>query len=140
MLQGLLKNLLGPAALLMVGALAGSFGTMKLQKPVSVPSYECPDCNCPEPSVSVQPFEVDKIKGLKSFVYNPQFSGSIQVAGVDSTALRKMIDQSMEQAFQRYMISNHKKGRKASKRLDKIDWEAIAREAADRTDKNLGLK
>lgn len=65
----------------------------------------CPDCicDCPEPpTVSVQPFEVDKIKGLRSFQYSPQFSGHISVAGVDSASVRKMITESVDAAFKKY--------------------------------------
>lgn len=56
----------------------------------------------PPPTVSVQPFEVEKIKGLREFVYSPQFTGSIEVAGVDSTSIRRMIDD----AFKRYIEAN----------------------------------
>lgn len=127
--MAVLKKLVGPLALVLVGIVAGSFGTLKLQKP---PEYKCPDCNCPEPTVSVQPFDVDKIKGLRSFVYTPQFSGSIRVAGVDSTALRKMIDASMEKAMQKYMPDQHSKRRRASLTPEEI--ERIARRARYRTD------
>lgn len=65
----------------------------------------------PEPTVSVQPFDVEKIKGVKHFEYKPEFTGSISVAGVDSTAIRKMIDASVDRAFQKYMLNDKKKRR-----------------------------
>jgi hypothetical protein len=55
----------------------------------------------PAPTVSVQPFDVEKIKGLKQFNYAPQFTGSVSVAGVDSTALRKMIDASVDRSIKK---------------------------------------
>lgn len=95
-----------------IGIAIGGFGMAKLQKPVC-PERRCPDCNCPEPTVSVQPFDVDKIKGLREFNYAPQFTGSIQVAGVDSSSIRRMIDVSVDKAFQKYMVVN-KKGRRVN--------------------------
>lgn len=149
MMTALLKKLLGPVALVLVGIVGGAFVTMKMQKPVTVPA--APDCICPEPSVSVQPFDVDKIKGVKSFVYQPQFSGSIQVAGVDSTALRKMIDKSMDEAFQRYMAKgkpalknrfrqSFKEADSAFNMLTPELIEKIAMEAADRNPNQLRLE
>lgn len=149
MITALLKKIIGPGALMLAGIVVGAFGTMKMQKPV--PKYECPDCNCPQPTVSVQPFDVDKIKGVKSFAYSPQFSGSIQVAGVDSTALRKMIDNSMDHAFKRYMNEGKKNSknrfrqsfREADSVFNRLTPELIdkiAREAAERTDQKFALK
>jgi hypothetical protein len=88
-------------------AFSGGMITMaKIQKPVEVP--ECPACNCPEPTVSVQPFDVDKVKGVKNFNYAPQFSGSISVAGLDSTAIRKMFETSINRAFDNYKIKKRR--------------------------------
>lgn len=81
----------------LVGALAGVFGMQYLDIP------DQPDCICPEPTVEVQPFEVEKIKGLRSFQYSPQFSGNISVAGVDSASIARMIDVSVDRAFKRYI-------------------------------------
>lgn len=81
----------------LVGALAGVFGMQYLEKPVVIPDQ--PDCICPEPQVQIQPIEVEKIKGLKTFTYSPQFTGSIQVAGVDSTSVRRIIEGSINRAL-----------------------------------------
>jgi len=75
--------------------------------PVAVPP--CPDCKCPEPTVAVQPFDFEgKIKGVKTINYSPQFSGSISVAGVDSTALEKMIERSMQKSFDRFNVKRRR--------------------------------
>lgn len=90
---------------LFVGGIGGIFLQQKLLSgpPVIVPECPaCPACNCPQPTVSVQPFDVDKIKGLKEFNYSPQYTGNISVNGVDSAAVRKWIEQSVEKAFQKH--------------------------------------
>lgn len=35
---------------------------------------DCPDCICP-PTISVAPFDVEKIKGVRNFTYSPSFVG-----------------------------------------------------------------
>lgn len=70
-----------------------------------VPACVCPAC--PEPTVAVQPFDVDKIKNLKSFTYSPTYSGSIQVAGVDSSSVRRWINQAVSD-----VLSDNKKQRR----------------------------
>ena len=60
----------------------------------------------PQPTVSVQPFDVDKIKGIREFNYSPQFSGSIQVSGVDSTSVRRYIREAVAIA-----LSNQKRSK-----------------------------
>lgn len=92
--------------LIAVGVTIGMVAQQKLF-PVEIP--QCPSCVCPEPAVSLQPFDVDKIKGVKSFNYSPQFSGSISVAGVDSTALRKMFDKSIDAAFEKHSGKKRKR-------------------------------
>jgi hypothetical protein len=92
----LIGNIAGYLVAVVIGVVAGIGMQQKLFAP-EIP--QCPACICPEPTVSVQPFDVDKIRGIKEFNYAPQFSGSISVAGVDSTALRKMFDKSIEAAF-----------------------------------------
>lgn len=109
----LLKTLLtkiGTPALLAAGIFAGGMFTQKKF------TRDCPDCippacNCPQPTVSVQPFDVEKIKNLKAFTYSPEFTGAISVAGVDSTAIRKYVEQAVEKAFERL---DKKKKRKIS--------------------------
>lgn len=93
--------------------LAGSLaGIAVQQKYLASPVPECPACPaciCPEPTVSVQPFEVEKIKGLREFNYAPSFTGSISVAGVDSTALRRMIDRSLAEALAKYDVKKRRR-------------------------------
>jgi hypothetical protein len=88
----------------LVAAISGFGGYIlndKLEKPI--PSCVCPQPVCPEPTVSVQPFDVEKIKGVKSFNYSPQFTGSISVAGVDSTRLKQIIQHSVDESLQKYV-------------------------------------
>lgn len=103
----ILIYIVGGAALFLLGGIAVPEILKFIHGPA--PAHVCPDCYCPEPTVSVQPFEVEKIKGLREFVYSPQFSGSISVAGVDSTALRRMIDQSMSNSFAKFLDYDKKK-------------------------------
>lgn len=69
----------------------------------------------PPPTVSVQPFDVDKIKGLKEFNYSPNYTGNIAVNGVDSSAVRRWIEQSVIRAIEKH-VPPAKKG--LFKRLD----------------------
>lgn len=121
-----MNALLGKGLVYVIVAIASGFGGYvlndRMQKPVQIPT--CPDCHCPEPTVSIQPFEVEKIKGLRNFSYNPQFSGSIRVAGVDSTALQRMIDGGIERAFARYYSTSKKA--KAPNRYTALFEEADA--------------
>lgn len=56
---------LGIPVLCVVTGIAAGMGIMKkLEKPVVIPQYECPDCNCP-PAQSV--IDIDKLKGFKNF-------------------------------------------------------------------------
>ncbi len=92
------------AAVAFVSGIA--FQVKVLDKPCPKP---CPDvhCSCPQPTVTVQPFDVHKIKNLREFVYSPSFSGNIQVNGVDSAYVRKTIDESIQRALA--PLSKHKK-------------------------------
>lgn len=102
----------------LVIAAAGVVGGIGLQqkvfnpKPVACPA--CPSCHCPEPTVSVQPFDVEKLKNIKTFTYAPDFKGSVSVAGVDSTSIRKYIEAAVNRAFeaQAQMAKPEKKKRK----------------------------
>jgi hypothetical protein len=89
----------------LASAVLAVFATLYLAKPEPVEIPACPACNCPEPTVSVQPFEVEKIKGLKSFEYSPSFTGSIAVSGVDSSSVKRYINQSVDAAFNKYVQS-----------------------------------
>lgn len=133
-----MNALLGKILIYAVVAVGSGFGGYilndKVKKPVSIPA--CPDCNCPEPTVSVQPFDVDKIKGLRAFNYAPSFTGSIKVAGVDSASISRMIEHSVDKAFQKYTT---KKGKKLiiGSTWKKTNWDSIVREAGKRTDSLL---
>lgn len=87
------------AILVVAGMVAGIFLQQKVLNPkIEIPT--CPSCSCPEPTVSVQPFDVEKIKGIKSFNYSPQYTGNISVAGVDSASVRKWIEHSVVKAIE----------------------------------------
>jgi hypothetical protein len=90
---------------LCVGGVGGMFLQHKVfsDPPVVVPDCPaCPACNCPQPTVSVQPFDVEKIKGLKEFNYSPQYTGNISVNGVDSASVRKWIENSIAKAIDKH--------------------------------------
>jgi hypothetical protein len=90
------------------GFMGGMMFQGKVLKPnIKVETVTCPEaapCICNPPAVEVQSFDVNKIKNMRSFTYAPQFQGSIQVAGVDSTALRNMIRQSIQQEFKKLKV------------------------------------
>lgn len=93
----------------------GGIGGMFLQHKVFAPKIEipaCPDCSCPEPTVSVQPFDVEKIKGLREFNYSPQFTGSVSLNGVDSAAVKRFIDEAVMRAFDKHIKGIDKKKRR----------------------------
>ncbi len=98
-----------PVLYVLAGSLAGIAVQQKyLASPA--PDYPpCPACVCPEPTVSAQPFDVKKFKGLREFNYAPSFTGSISVAGVDSTALRRMIDRSLVEALAKYDVKKRRR-------------------------------
>jgi hypothetical protein len=114
----MISALIGKFAPLLLVLCLGGVGGMFLQHkvfsdPVVVPECpSCPDCNCPNPTVSVQPFEVDKIKGLKEFIYSPQYTGNIAVNGVDSSSVHKWITQSVMRAFEKHVVTTDKKRRR----------------------------
>jgi hypothetical protein len=80
------------------------------EKPAACP--QCPSCFCPKPTVSVQPFDVEKLKNIKTFTYSPDFTGSVSVAGVDSSSIRKYIDIAVTKAFEKYIVPQEIKKRK----------------------------
>lgn len=94
----LLIKILSACLIASISALGGYMLNDKLKKPVNIP-----DCVCPEPTVSVQPFDVEKIKGVKEFNYSPQFSGAISVAGADSSRLKQIIQQSVDESLKKYL-------------------------------------
>lgn len=85
---------------LVLGVVAGIGLQQKVfDKKITFPEPKpCPACICPE-AVSVQPFDVEKIKNLRNFTYAPQFTGSVSVAGVDSTSVRKYIEGTINKHF-----------------------------------------
>ena len=97
----LLSKLGLPVLVAVVSFIGGiTFQAKYLDKPC--PSVKCPsipDCICNPPAVSIQPFDVNKIKNLKNFSYSPNFSGSISVSGVDSGFVKKAIDESITRAL-----------------------------------------
>lgn len=104
MLTWISSKLLAPLLILLFGMGAGIGIQQKVFNPRHTPApLPCPDCNCPAQAVSVQPFEVEKIKNLKAFTYSPAFTGSISVAGVDSTAIKRYIDQAVIKAFEAHV-------------------------------------
>lgn len=105
MLTWLSSKLLAPLLILSGGIVSGIAVQQKILNPKPVVDKKCPDCNCPAQAVSVQPFEVEKIKNLKAFTYAPEFTGSISVAGVDSAAIRRYIDQAVMRAFESHVRS-----------------------------------
>jgi hypothetical protein len=104
-----------PLLIFVFGSIAGIGVQQKvLNEKVRFPEpVPCPPCNCPE-AVSIQPFDVQKMKNLKEFSYSPQFSGSVSVAGVDSATVRKYIEQSIMRAFEKHVteIEGSKRRRK----------------------------
>jgi len=80
----------------MGGIMGGSVVQKKFLSDPPRPCPTCPACVCPE-SVSVQPFEMEKMKGVKEFNYRPEFTGNISVAGVDSTMIKKYLDDAVRQ-------------------------------------------
>src|SRR5688572_2942322 len=99
-----------PFLLVILGAGIGSFIQVKgnYKKLASCPDCVCPRCPDP-PTVSVQPFDVEKIKNLKAFTYSPGFTGSISVAGVDSTSIKRYIDAAVLNAFEKHVVKTDKK-------------------------------
>ena len=65
-------------------------------------------CVCPEPKVTVQPFDVDKIKNLKTFSYSPQFQGTISMSGVDSIRLSQIVSAAVEKSVRETLQKNLK--------------------------------
>jgi hypothetical protein len=119
MLQALAgKTLISAAISLLVGVVAGvglqqKFFTREHQCPKPVP---CPTVVCPE-AVTIQPFDSEKIKNVRSFTYAPQFTGTVSVAGVDSTSIRKFIDQSVMRAFEAHVQKVQPKEEKKKRRI-----------------------
>jgi hypothetical protein len=73
-----------PAFILTAGFGAGMITSKKLEKPVEIPRYECPACNCP-PQANTIDFE--KIKGFKGTI-NLNQTYQISVDG-DSLAIKQ---------------------------------------------------
>lgn len=97
---------------LVLGVVAGIGLQQKVfDKKITFPEPKpCPACICPE-AVSVQPFDVEKIKNLRNFTYAPQFTGSVSVAGVDSMSIRRYIHESVTGTMEK-VLSEEKRKRK----------------------------
>src|SRR5690242_16522625 len=95
-----------PALFVLGGVVAGVGLQQRVLSAKPVPCPQCPPapaCICPpQTAVSVQPFDVQKIKNLKAFTYQPEYHGVITVAGVDSTVIRKYVTSAVDRAFNEY--------------------------------------
>lgn len=97
---------LGPMLLIAAGVVGG----VGLQQRVfnkSLPCPQCPPapaCVCPpQTAVSVQPFDVQKMKNIRAFTYQPEYKGVISVAGVDSLTIKKYISDAVAKAFSEHV-------------------------------------
>jgi hypothetical protein len=101
------KALFSKIGLPLLIAGGGFFGGMMFQGKVMKPKIEipacppCPQVTCNPPAVSVQPFEVEKMKNLRNFTYQPSYSGSISVAGVDSAFVKRAIREAIREELNR---------------------------------------
>lgn len=98
----MILQLLSKAGIPIVIGLASFTGGMithaRIQKPVEIPEYKCPPCNCP-PAVSLQPFDVDKLKNQRgTFVYSPEIKG-VTISGTDSAFFKAMIKEGVSEAL-----------------------------------------
>jgi hypothetical protein len=75
-----------PALILSVGFGAGMVTSKKLEKPVKVPEYKCPDCNCP-PAV-----ELNK-KGGQFHLHNTLSNVTIKIEAKDSVLIKQLLRQ-----------------------------------------------
>lgn len=107
--------ILGKVGTFMPAILIGLIGGVALDQKVfrssPVPCPQCPACICPEPTVEAQRFDMDKMKGVKEFNYMPEFTGNISVAGVDSSMIKKYLDQAVKKYCQD-LNTNAKRKRK----------------------------
>lgn len=87
MITTLLAKIGLPALVLSLGFGAGMITSKKLEKPVTIPKYECPSCNCP-PQANTIDFE--KIKGFKGTI-NLNQHYSLTVDG-DSLVIKQFED------------------------------------------------
>jgi len=100
MFLSLLSKFSVPVVLFLVGTLAGIYLQEKvIARECKLECPKAPDCNCPAPTVQMQPFEVDKMKNIKGFTYSPQYSGNISIGGADTTRLREIVEKSITKAL-----------------------------------------
>lgn len=95
MLKSVLTNIGLPGVLAAIIFAAGMWTQHKLTRACPECNCECPEC--PQPTVSIQPFDVEKIKNLKQFHYSPEFTGSISVAGIDSSSIKRYINEAIQE-------------------------------------------
>jgi hypothetical protein len=84
-----------PALILSVGFGAGMVTSKKLEKPVKVPEYKCPDCNCP-PAVELNNFDLEKInnkKGGHFHLHNTLSNVTIKIEAKDSVLIKQLLRQ-----------------------------------------------
>lgn len=104
---------IAPLLFIAAGAIAGIGFQQKVLNPKPVPCPQPPACVCPpQTAVSVQPFDVQKIKNLRAFTYQPEYNGVITVAGVDSTVIKKYISDAVVRAFNEHVTSIEQPKRK----------------------------
>lgn len=107
---------LAPLLFIAGGVVLGMGVQQRVLNPKPTPCPQCPlppACICP-PQTSIQPFDVNKIKNLKSFTYQPEYNGMITVAGVDSVAIKRYIGDAVVKAFSEHVktIEQPKRKRK----------------------------
>jgi hypothetical protein len=80
-----------------IAATAGFGGGMitskKLEKPVTIPKYECPACNCPPQANSI---DFDKIKGFKGTInLNQHYQVSVDGDSLVIEQFRKAVKEDL---------------------------------------------
>lgn len=100
---------LAPVLLISAGVIGGVGLQQRVFSAKPLPCPQCPPapaCICPpQTSVSVQPFDVQKMKNIRAFTYQPEYKGVISVAGIDSTAIKRYISDAVVKAFAEHVTS-----------------------------------
>jgi hypothetical protein len=113
MFTAILSKIGIPALILVVGAIGGIGLQQKVfsRKPDKIDYAEVRSIVKEEVTkavagieISIQPFEVDKMKGLRHFNYSPSYTGNVAVSGVDSVAIRRWMEESVMKAFEAHVV------------------------------------
>jgi len=100
----ILSKAIVPVLFLAGGAVAGIGLQQRVFNPKPVPCPPAPACICPpQTAVSVQPFDVQKMKNIRAFTYQPEYKGVISIAGVDSLTIKKYINDAIVKAFNEHV-------------------------------------